>query len=222
MATQRSSRFAFLAMILGCAYLFSPFVSAVEKDPKKVLKKDFWGKVHASGGESFYTRKPFKKKTPLLTESYIYPTISVRDHLQCGTNRQCSRENEDYRAILSDLHNIVVADSNLAFKLKSATFGILDESVEKDEFGMRIYLSLVEPSDDRKGDVARTIFYMHKTYDLPIPGQAIDYILWNEQDPPSEEEKARNDLIESIQGSRNIFIDDPSLIKRPETSASAQ
>ncbi|MEE8233859.1 MAG: endonuclease, partial [Gammaproteobacteria bacterium] len=34
---------------------------------------------------------------------------------------------------------------------------------------------------------------------------------WNKEDPPSDQEKVRNDKIEKIQGRRNPYIDDPSL-----------
>ena len=181
----------------------------------KLIKEELWGNIYKNGGQCFYTKKPFTKKTALLSESYIYSKSWIREHLQCGTSRQCARENEEYSAIISDLHNIVAANSSLAFKLNTATFGILDHSIEPNEFGMRTRFHIVEPDNSVKGDIARTIFYMHKTYELPIRGSMPDFILWNEIDPPSQEEKERNDLIESIQGKRNQFIDHPEKIGRP-------
>lgn len=178
-----------------------------------IIEQDFWKTIYKDGGQCFYTKKEFTKKSPLLVESFIYPKSGMRDHLSCGTDRQCKRESPDYLKMISDLHNLVVAKSSLALKLNSSTFGILDQSIEPDEFGMRARFHLIEPSNDIKGDVARVIYYMHKTYELPIRGNVSDFLIWNESDPPSAEEIARNDLIESIQGARNPYVDNPSLMK---------
>jgi deoxyribonuclease-1 len=37
-------------------------------------------------------------------------------------------------------------------------------------------------------------------------------ITWHDEDPPSKDEKRRNDIIEKLQGTRNTFIDDPDKI----------
>ena len=207
----------FLSIVVTLLISFQT-AQAEEKGLQEILKQDLWGNIYKDGGQCFYTKKAFTKNSPLLSESYVYSESWVRDHLKCGTNRQCKRESPEYVKILSDLHNLVIAKSTLSFKLKTSTFGILDESIDKDEYGMRTHLHLVEPRNEIKGDIARIIYYMHKTYDLPIRGNLPDFILWNELDPPSEEEKARNDLVESIQGTRNPYVDDPSLVKREDNS----
>ncbi|MFT5350905.1 MAG: deoxyribonuclease-1, partial [Gammaproteobacteria bacterium] len=38
--------------------------------------------------------------------------------------------------------------------------------------------------------------------------------VWNKIDPPSKQEKIRNDRIERLQGNRNPYIDKPSLAER--------
>jgi len=40
------------------------------------------------------------------------------------------------------------------------------------------------------------------------------FLDWNRQDPPDAAERRRNDLIETFQGNRNPYIDDPSLAER--------
>jgi hypothetical protein len=83
--------------------------------------------------------------------------------------------------------------------------------------------NVFEPRDDHKGDVARAIMYMSVCYNgvsglnwkfrNPIGG-SISYgqdqeILktWHFQDPPSNWEISRNDIIDSMQNNRNPFID---------------
>ena len=53
---------------------------------------------------------------------------------------------------------------------------------------------------------------MHVEYDLPIPGQVQMFKQWHQMDPPDAEEKARNDRIAELQGTRNRFIDNPELV----------
>ena len=78
------------------------------------------------------------------------------------------------------------------------------------------------PGDEWKGDVARIIMYMYLRY----PTQCIPnnigassntfssdmpdvFLQWNAEDPVSQYEIQRNTVLESLQGNRNPFIDDP-------------
>jgi deoxyribonuclease-1 len=55
------------------------------------------------------------------------------------------------------------------------------------------------------------MFYMHDAYGIPIRAQLARTLeRWNREDPVSDEERRRNDLIERLQGNRNPFIDDPA------------
>lgn len=92
-----------------------------------------------------------------------------------------------------------------------------------------------EPRDDVKGDTARMIFYMVIRYENPdldlelvndpmslledrndedpIYGDIDDLLRWHMEDPVSEEEILRNEVIFSYQGNRNPFIDLPELVQ---------
>lgn len=204
------SNVALLLTVFGLIFLGTgPVLSVEQLDYKKIIKEDFWGQLYRNGGFTFYTKKPFTTNGPLVTESHIYSTSWIRDHLHCGTNRQCKRESPEYIRIISDLHNIVVADSSFAFKIKKSIFGPLDDSIDADKYGIRKKIHIVEPTDDVKGDIARTIFYMRDTYNLPMLGNPIDLARWHKQDPPNKKELLRNDLIEKLQGTRNPLIDRP-------------
>jgi len=91
-----------------------------------------------------------------------------------------------------------------------------------------------EPRDEVKGDVARMIFYMAIRYEgelgdmvdlrvindpnsdksskLPTYGDLDDLLRWAIEDPVSEKEIERNQVIYGYQGNRNPFIDMPELI----------
>ena len=92
-----------------------------------------------------------------------------------------------------------------------------------------------EPRDEVKGDVARMIFYMMVRYegengevDLevndyilnptkkdkdPFYGDLNDLLRWHLEDPVSEWEVNRNEIIYSFQGNRNPFIDNPKFVE---------
>ena len=81
------------------------------------------------------------------------------------------------------------------------------------------------PGDEWKGDVARMMMYMYLRYPsqcLPnnvgvgaavaIDPPMIDLFLqWNSEDAVSTYEQTRNNILESNQGNRNPFIDNPYL-----------
>ena len=84
-----------------------------------------------------------------------------------------------------------------------------------------------EPPNRVKGDVARMLMYMAvryegdggeidleladkvNTYPTPNHGKKSVLLQWSKMDPPDAFEKHRNDVIQSIQGNRNPFIDHP-------------
>jgi len=78
------------------------------------------------------------------------------------------------------------------------------------------------PGDEWKGDVARIIMYMYLRYPSQCPANASAYssntchpdmpdifLDWNFEDPVSQVELQRNDILEVVQGNRNPFIDNP-------------
>ncbi|MBN2891899.1 MAG: endonuclease [Bacteroidales bacterium] len=88
-----------------------------------------------------------------------------------------------------------------------------------------------EPRDAVKGDVARMIFYMATRYEggngepdlevvdyipsddaAPLHGVLSDLLAWNEQDPPDDFERTRNNVIYGYQGNRNPYIDHPEWV----------
>lgn len=67
------------------------------------------------------------------------------------------------------------------------------------------------PGDEDCGDVARAIFYMIVRYGLNVNvvGNMNTFLKWNEQDPVDSFEANRNDVITSLQGTPNPFVDHP-------------
>jgi len=69
------------------------------------------------------------------------------------------------------------------------------------------------PGDEWKGDVARMILYLNIRYGETFTkvGNLDLFLKWNAEDPVSAFELQRNNVIETAQGNRNPFIDNPYL-----------
>ena len=79
--------------------------------------------------------------------------------------------------------------------------------------------SYFEPHDNVKGDVARICLYVMVRWDSEWSAtsitqvfQSVDVLLeWCEMDPVDTWEMGRNEVVQDIQGNRNVFIDYPEL-----------
>ncbi|MEM6327855.1 MAG: endonuclease, partial [Bacteroidota bacterium] len=79
--------------------------------------------------------------------------------------------------------------------------------------------SRFEPREDRKGDVARAVFYVLATYPEFVDAAFFrtmqdDLLAWNRADPPDDRERRRNTWVASLQGTENPFVLDPVLADR--------
>lgn len=185
-------------LFLPLTYAHATHPDKQHRSPQDIINQDFWGILYKNGGATYYCNKPFSKPTPLIAPSYIYPRTKIREALQCGTKRRCLSESARYRSIISDLRNVVPADAYFEFKRQNSEFGILGDKVEANLCGIRKKLHIIEPPNKLKGDIARTLLYMSKQYQLPILGNIHDLELWKEQDPPSKAELNRLEAIETL------------------------
>ncbi len=184
-------------------------------DVKQAIDQVFWQDLYGNGGTTLYCGQPFTRVSGNLTASPIYSSKQLKSAMRCVTDRQCTIMNPRYPYIVADLHNYYPALARVELIRRNAQFADLADDIPSKfaDIGcdMKTSYQLVEPRDEAKGNIARAIFYMHVEYDLPIVGLVPMYKNWHRMDPPDAEEKARNDKIEALQGTRNRFIDDPSL-----------
>ncbi|MBZ2168508.1 MULTISPECIES: endonuclease [Marinobacter] len=182
-------------------------------DPDTVIKNEFWNNLYATGGTSFFCEKAFKKKGFMLQDGYIYPLSDIRTALDCGTSRQCEQDNR-YRQIASDLHNMVPVKSRLEMKRQTVRYEQLDSHANSEDCGIKEQAGFFEPPERVKGDVARTMAYMVDTYGLPWLGRPPIFKDWNRQDPPDDTELSRHSKIAEVQGNENPFVTNPNRIER--------
>lgn len=141
-----------------------------------------------------------------------------------------SNEYEDY-------HNLFTVVQNNANAVRSnyplgdvvtPTSVYLNGQLGFNAEGQRVY----EPRDEQKGNAARALFYMALRYDglngadwsfdylnnvdlIPsgLDPQSVETLInWHFQDAPDAYDISRNDYIQSKQGNRNPFIDQPEWV----------
>ncbi|MBE6941889.1 MAG: hypothetical protein E7455_06395, partial [Ruminococcaceae bacterium] len=124
----------------------------------------------------------------------------------------------------ADLHHIRPSDAGVNSSRGNKKYG--DSNNETAKYGSNPatgYLggyynsTYFEPLDNVKGDVARICLYVYVRWgsswgadSITEVFQSVDVLLeWMELDPVDTWEMGRNEVVEDIQGNRNVFIDYP-------------
>lgn len=100
--------------------------------------------------------------------------------------------------------------------INNVYFSSTQEPGNSDEFSERDG-SLWEPREDRKGDIARQIFYFFTMYptqagDITSIGDPQTFYQWHLDDPADAAEITRNNRIQTAQGNRNPYVVYPDLV----------
>lgn len=126
----------------------------------------------------------------------------------------------------ADLHHIRPSDASVNSSRGNKKYGNVDGGNEttgnnpaKGYLGGYSNNTYFEPLDNVKGDVARICLYVYVRWgsdwgaeSITDVFQSVDVLLeWMELDPVDTWEMGRNEVVEDIQGNRNVFIDYPEL-----------
>lgn len=120
----------------------------------------------------------------------------------------------------SDLHHLHPCDSKVNSTRGNHPYGVVTnttgyKTVQSATGTVAGYYTTkyYEPLDNVKGDIARTLLYVYVRWgetNLTDVIQSTDVLLdWCEKDPVDMFEMGRNDVVQSIEGNRNVFIDYP-------------
>src|SRR5690554_36313 len=190
----------------------------------KGLMMDDFEVMDTTGGQSFvvcsYTAERKVFDGPFDWTTVGYSREHTYAHSWFPTHPAGDYQNEKPEYL--DYHNLYPVNQNEANVMRgNLPLGIVvDVQAEylEGKRGRNANNVLVyEPSDRNKGNAARAIFYMATAYngthgtghDWSIPSNQNQDVLkqWHFQDLPDSYEIARNELIYSIQGNRNPFVD---------------
>ena len=116
-------------------------------------------------------------------------------------------------------------NTNVWYRQDSNQTSIPTENI--DEYSELLNGTSFEPREDHKGNVARAIFYFWAIYqdnasivndgtdnEAFFNGMKDDLLKWHDLDPVDETEVTRSIGIEQVQGNRNPFVHDTTLVRR--------
>jgi len=140
---------------------------------------------------------------------HVMPADWMAEHFGCD-NRDC--DNVEYKYAEGDLHNLWLAVKSINSSRSDNLYGEIDGEnrfayCPKFERTYGSSPAYVEPRDLVKGNIARSLFYMHDEYGFDLKGMLPMLKRWNRLDKPNEHEHWRNERIFELQGTRNKFID---------------
>jgi len=210
--------FALFAIIIGCA----PQTASPIEDYKQA-RQIFWQSVYPTKGKTLYCGERFNTANKRgINVEHVFPMSWATNGLRCGTRKQCRLGSKAFNQIEADLHNLYPARVDVNKKRSSFRFG--EVRGERRDFGKSCDFEVdyrtrvAEPAPEVRGDVARAMFYMADRYEsqglVLFDKQAKLLLAWHRADRPSQHEKERNNIIESLQGNRNPFIDQPELLNQ--------
>ena len=184
-------------------------------------RRIFWKKLYPQGGTELYCGVSFdadrRAAVPgqTLSVEHAFPADAIAETEPGCTNRSCKAVR--VQRAMADLQNLWPALQKVNSSRGRMRFGNLPQDVKArfPDFCPAFRRgsgadTLVEPRDAVKGDVARSLVYMHFVYRLPLEEAVSDRDLlldWMSLDPPDDAEVRRNSLIGTLQGATNPLLD---------------
>lgn len=202
-------------------------LSAAHADPAVhdfdyVAKNLFWNDLYAYGGWTLFCGYRFNGSRETLQHRpveimHIYPTMAMLRDNGCRSRMQCREEgNKRFIQMEADMHNMYPVIQDILVPVSEPRYGMVKgEHWRFDDCDYERSGGIVEPRPVARGNIARALFYMQYRYGVKLEPQLLPTLRrWNRADPPSRQEKLRNDRIEALQGGRNPYIDKPSMADR--------
>jgi len=203
-----------LFLILAC---FTTFSHGDQTTLKNIDQSEplFWNDLYGKGSWTLYCSEKFSSKRGLMLEA-IYSIDWVAEHLGCDSISSCRDKRPRFNLIEADLHNYYPVLLMTGRARNDYSFGEIPgefrEYYECD-FETDGQDRLVEPRRSARGNIARALLYMQVEYKLPLTDKQLKWIKrWHNEDPPSADEKRRNNVIEKKQNTRNPFVDKPESV----------
>jgi deoxyribonuclease-1 len=180
----------------------------------------FWTDLYIHGGRDLYCNVRFLRGHRLTIE-HVYAADWIATHHGCRNRDECPVP--AYGFAEADLHNLWPAIGAINSSRGDKLFGeirggkpTLPRSVADlkcDYKRTEGADAIVQPRRVVRGDIARSLFYMHVEYGLDLKGMTPMLKRWHMADPPNAHERLRNKTIQKLQGNRNRFIDKPTLVQ---------
>lgn len=185
---------------------------------------EYGKKGHVSPKSCGYSPRKNEKRGKKIEWEHVVPAWAFGHALQCWQNKVCTTSkgkqykgrkccgkiNDTFRAMESDMHNLVPAIGELNGDRSNFRYGMISgepRSYGSVDFEVNFKQKVAEPALHARGDIARTYYYMERAYGLNIgKKQRRLFTVWNKEDPVDAWEIERNRKIMAIQGNGNPFV----------------
>lgn len=172
---------------------------------------------------SSYVRCIYTGQDYYISPGYNGSTSPNTEHSFCqswfGTSEESTKK--------SDLHHLFPTQSNVNSSRGNTPYGLVANHAQATTYtsynNFHSYrganssgLTVFEPSDQYKGDIARGLLYFSVRYNMGLTIEGNDMlpvlIQWHQNDPVDSFEQSRNEMNYTFQGNRNPFIDHPEWV----------
>ncbi len=177
-----------------------------------------WKWVGESGGRTDmascgYQVRAQQNRAERTEWEHVLPSWTMGHQRQCwqnGGRQNCVATDPVFRAMESDLHNLVIAVGEVNADRSNYSFGTVQRSqgyYGQCSFKVDFKARMAEPRDAVKGRVARIYFYMHDRYGLNMSRQQQQLLMaWDRMFPVDAWERERDARIARVVGRHNPFV----------------
>ena len=210
MGLQSTYSFSKSKRLLGAEVYTSHLLAFYSGCRYRLVEKKF---VPVASSCGFKFRKN-KNRSERIEWEHIVPAWHFGHQLLCwqdGGRAYCRSNNEKFRQMEADMHNLVPAIGEINGDRSNYKFGMVggEPRLYGDAVNMEIVFAdrVAEPPESVQGDIARAYFYMVDRYQLQVINQQNQlFIAWNNQDPVDSWEREKNQLVKALQGDENQYI----------------
>ncbi|NNE38617.1 MAG: hypothetical protein HKN08_09970, partial [Gammaproteobacteria bacterium] len=181
-----------LSVVIAALFMTIPIKA---DDYNHIATDIFWNQLYEGGGWSLYCGYRFDQEGNSpdgfhIGIDHVYETEWMLDALQCDNRNQCYVEQGDiFVKMESDMHNLYPSWTDLTVYRSGRVYGEVEgEDWRFDDCDFEWKAGVLEPRPLSRGNIARSIFYMHTKYNLPVSDKMLQALkAWNKQDLPSEQ-----------------------------------
>jgi endonuclease I len=172
-----------------------------------------------------YIQCVYSKDRKVFSGSFDWTKLGYsREHTFAHSWMPSYPANNPEKPEYSDLHNLYPTNLDKANTVRNNyPFGEINGKVlyeyKEGRLGEMNGVTVYEPANSQKGNVARSIFYMLTAYYTTqnpwvLPSKQSEELLekWHFQDLPDDYEKTRQEYIYDLQGNRNPYIDSVNFV----------
>jgi deoxyribonuclease I len=173
-------------------------------------RDDFWRDIYPDRSSAekpnseLYCERQFHRNNTKLSLEHAYPANWMVAAKQCGTRDKCRIERDDFGYIEADFHNLFPALQSANAARSNNLFGLLGENAPRPIANCLLKVdtqaNVAEPRSIVRGNLARAIFYIAHTYELPIDRKMFSVLIeWHRIDPVTRDERAIHDCVAESQ-----------------------